>query len=77
MRRLAMQIDVDDALRGHVFTVQDSLFWVAFVAAITCAPVSSPSTGTHRLVVAGAVIYLLGLAAQLRSAAGARTLGLR
>ena len=25
----AMQLDVDDALRGHVFTVQDSLFWVA------------------------------------------------
>ncbi len=23
----AMQIDVDDALRGHVFAVQDSLFW--------------------------------------------------
>ena len=30
----AMQIDVDDALRGHVFTVQDSLFWVSFVVAI-------------------------------------------
>ena len=24
----AMQLDVDDALRGHVFTVQDSLFWM-------------------------------------------------
>ena len=31
----AIQIDVDDALRGHVFAVQDSLFWVAFIAAIT------------------------------------------
>ena len=31
----AMQIDVDDALRGHVFAVQDSLFWVAFIVAIT------------------------------------------
>ncbi|MDT5204092.1 MAG: hypothetical protein QOD34_728, partial [Mycobacterium sp.] len=31
----AIQIDVDDALRGHVFAVQDSLFWVAFLAAIT------------------------------------------
>ena len=31
----AIQIDVDDALRGHVFAVQDSLFWVSFIAAIT------------------------------------------
>ena len=30
----AMQIDVDDALRGHVFTVQDSLFWMSFIVAI-------------------------------------------
>ena len=30
----AMQLDVDDALRGHVFTVQDSLFWIAFIIAI-------------------------------------------
>ena len=28
----AMQIDVDDALRGHVFTVQDALFWMSFAA---------------------------------------------
>ena len=33
----AIQIDVDDALRGHVFAVQDSLFWVAFIGAITVA----------------------------------------
>ena len=33
----AMQIDVDDALRGHVFTVQDSLFWMAFIAAMALA----------------------------------------
>ena len=30
----AMQLDVDDALRGHVFTVQDSLFWIAFIIAM-------------------------------------------
>ena len=30
----AMQIDVDDALRGHVFAVQDALFWVAFIVSI-------------------------------------------
>ncbi len=29
----AMQIDVDDALRGHVFAVQDALFWVSFIVA--------------------------------------------
>ena len=31
----AMQLDVDDPLRGHVFAVQDSLFWVSFIVAIT------------------------------------------
>ena len=29
----AMQIDVDDALRGHVFAVQDALFWMSFIVA--------------------------------------------
>ena len=33
----AIQIDVDDALRGHVFAVQDALFWVAFIVSITVA----------------------------------------
>lgn len=59
----AMQLDVDDALRGHVFTVQDSLFWLAFVAAVTvCAAVIPADGRSPALVVAGAVIYLLGLA---------------
>jgi MFS family permease len=60
----AMQLDVDDALRGHVFTVQDSLFWVAFVAALAMSaaviPVDGHSTG---LVIAGSAVYLVGLAA--------------
>jgi hypothetical protein len=59
-----MQLDVDDALRGHVFTVQDSLFWVAFVAALAMSaaviPVDGHSTG---LVIAGSAVYLVGLAA--------------
>ncbi len=60
----AIQIDVDDALRGHVFAVQDSLFWVAFLAAITGAAVVIPADGhSPALVVAGSVVYLLGLAA--------------
>ena len=60
----AMQLDVDDALRGHVFTVQDSLFWVAFVASITlCAGVIPTDGHSPGLVVAGAVAYAVGLAA--------------
>ncbi len=60
----AMQIDVDDALRGHVFAVQDSLFWVAFIAAITVAACVIPDNGhSPALVVAGSVVYLCGLAA--------------
>jgi len=58
----AMQLDVDDALRGHVFTVQDSLFWLAFVGAITVSAAVIPSDGhSVALVASGAVIYLLGL----------------
>ncbi len=59
----AMQLDVDDALRGHVFTVQDSLFWVAFVSAITVCAAAIPVDGhSPGLVVAGALVYLLGFA---------------
>ncbi|MCK0175971.1 MFS transporter [Mycolicibacterium sp. F2034L] len=57
----AMQMDVDDALRGHVFTVQDSLFWITFVGAIAAAAAVIPSDGhAPALVVASAVVYLLG-----------------
>ena len=67
----AIQIDVDDALRGHVFAVQDSLFWVAFIAAITAAASVIPADGhSPALIVAGAVVYLCGLAAH--SVVGAR-----
>jgi MFS family permease len=60
----AMQIDVDDALRGHVFTVQDSLFWVAFIGAIAAAAVFIPADGdSPGLAIAGVGVYLLGLAA--------------
>ncbi|MFZ1162113.1 MFS transporter [Mycobacterium sp.] len=59
----AIQIDVDDALRGHVFAVQDSLFWVAFIAAITAAAIVIPGNGhSPALIVAGAAVYLCGLA---------------
>ena len=59
----AIQIDVDDALRGHVFAVQDSLFWVAFIGAITVAATVIPPDGhSPGLVLAGSVVYLCGLA---------------
>ncbi|PJK23473.1 MFS transporter [Mycobacterium goodii] len=58
----AMQIDVDDALRGHVFTVQDALFWMSFVCAIAVAAFVIPPDGhAPGLVAAGSVIYLAGL----------------
>lgn len=59
----AMQLDVDDALRGHVFTVQDSLFWVTFIAAITASAAVIPPDGRlPALVVAGSLLYVVGLA---------------
>lgn len=62
----AMQIDVDDALRGHVFAVQDSLFWVSFIAAIAVVATVIPADGyAPMLAVVGAGIYLVGLAAHV------------
>jgi MFS family permease len=59
----AMQIDVEDALRGHVFAVQDSLFWVAFIGAIAASAAVIPDNGhAPALAVAGAGVYLAGLA---------------
>lgn len=59
----AMQIDVDDALRGHVFAVQDSLFWLAFIGSITVAATIIPRDGhSPALVLAGTLLYLAGLA---------------
>lgn len=59
----AMQLDVDDPLRGHVFAVQDSLFWVSFIVAISAAAAVIPADGyAPSLVVAGSVLYLLGFA---------------
>jgi MFS family permease len=60
----AMQLDVDDALRGHVFTVQDSVFWLAFVGSVTACAAVIPADGhSPTLVVAGGVVYLVGFAA--------------
>ncbi|KUH94485.1 MFS transporter [Mycobacterium sp. IS-3022] len=68
----AMQLDVDDALRGHVFTVQDSLFWMAFIGAIALsASVIPPDGHQPALALAGVGVYLVGLAAH--AALGRRT----
>jgi hypothetical protein len=59
----AMQIDVDDALRGHVFAVQDALFWVSFIVSITVAATLIPDDGrAPAFVLFGSVLYLIGLA---------------
>lgn len=61
---VAMQIDVDDALRGHVFAVQDSVFWVSFIVATMVSALVIPADGhSPALALAGSAIYLLGLAA--------------
>ena len=68
----AMQMDVADAMRGHAFTVQDSVFWVSFIAAIAAAAAVIPADGhAPALVIAGSVVYLAGLAAH--AAIGRRT----
>ena len=60
----AMQIDVDDAFRGHVFAVQDALFWLSFIIAVTAAAaVIAPDGRSPALAVAGSLVYLAGLAA--------------
>jgi Major Facilitator Superfamily len=58
----AIQIDVDDALRGHVFAVQDALFWVAFIVSITVAATVIPKDGhAPAFVLFGSAVYVLGL----------------
>lgn len=58
----AMQIDVDDALRGHVFAVQDALFWVAFIAAVTVTAAMIPADGhAPAFALLGSALYLGGL----------------
>ncbi|MBV9091735.1 MAG: MFS transporter [Mycobacteriaceae bacterium] len=73
----AMQIDVDDALRGHVFAVQDSLFWVSFIGAIAVSAAVIPANGhSPALALVGVAVYLIGLAVHtvvgLRGPPGAR-----
>ena len=58
----AIQIDVDDALRGHVFAVQDALFWVSFILSITVAAALIPDDGhAPAFALFGSALYLMGL----------------
>jgi MFS family permease len=60
----AMQLDVDDALRGHMFAFQDALFWLSFILAmVLAASVIPPDGHMPALVIAGAAVYVAGLAA--------------
>ncbi|MGX7723021.1 MFS transporter [Rhodococcus sp. 5G237] len=62
----AMQIDIDDARRGQVFALQDTVFNIAFLGAIVVAAFVIDSDGrTPELAVAGGVVYLVGLVAVL------------
>jgi hypothetical protein len=50
-------------MRGHVFAVQDSLFWISFILAISVAAAVIPADGRSPLLaLAGSVLYLAGLA---------------
>ena len=59
----AMQIDTPDPLRGHVFAVQDALFWLSFVGATAvAAALIAPDGHSPVLALAGTGVYLAGLA---------------
>ncbi|MGZ8177744.1 MFS transporter [Williamsia sp. SKLECPSW1] len=58
----AMQLDTDDAVRGQVFSVQDAVFNVAYVAAVTVAALTvAPDGRSPMLPVAGAILYGVGI----------------
>ncbi|SIR99461.1 MFS transporter [Williamsia sterculiae] len=58
----AMQMDVDDTHRGQVFSFQDAVFNVAYVAAITCAALTiAPDGRSPGLPALGAVLYAIGM----------------
>ncbi|MBH0781230.1 hypothetical protein IT779_33650 [Nocardia sp. NEAU-351] len=61
-----MQIEIDDARRGQVFALQDTVFNIAFVLAIAAAASVIPSDGRSLpLVLTGAAVYGGGIAAVL------------
>jgi predicted MFS family arabinose efflux permease len=69
-----VQENVDDAFRGRVFSVYDTLFNVAFVAAAALAAVVLPADGhaPAALVVLGAVYAIAAVAYALADRTGRR-----
>ncbi len=60
----AMQIEIDDARRGQVFALQDTVFNMAFLAAIVAgALVVAPDGRSPALALAGVAVYVAGLVA--------------
>lgn len=58
----AMQIEIDDSRRGQVFALQDTVFNVAFIAALAAAAlVITPTGQSLGLVYTAAGVYALGL----------------
>lgn len=63
----AIQIDVDDALRGHVFAIQDAVFWMSFIVSTTVAAALIPPDGRSvALALMGSALYLAGLSVHSR-----------
>ncbi|MFF3221437.1 MFS transporter [Nocardia suismassiliense] len=59
-----MQIDIDDARRGQVFALQDTVFNIAFIVAIAAAALVVPDDGRSLpVILTGAGIYCAGIAA--------------
>ncbi|MGW0250181.1 hypothetical protein ACWDYH_26510 [Nocardia goodfellowii] len=68
-----MQIDIDDARRGQVFALQDTVFNIAFVLAIAVAALAIPADGRSLpVVLAGAAVYFAGIVAIALNARRAR-----
>ena len=60
----SMQIDIVDDQRGQVFALQDTVFNVCFVLAIAVTALVIPADGRSiGVVLAGAGVYVLGIAA--------------
>ena len=78
---VAMQLDIPDDQRGEVFAIQDAVFNLTFVVAVTVAALGVPDDGRAvGLVVLGAIVYaaaLLGVVRRHRTGARAATVGPR
>ncbi|TXG89702.1 hypothetical protein DW322_05055 [Rhodococcus rhodnii] len=60
----AMQLEIRDAARGRVFALQDTVFNIAFVAAVAVAgAVIAPDGRTPALAFGAGAVYLVGLVA--------------